>query len=60
MLRPDKYNNRTECQIVMFLFIYLFIGRESKWTYMTDGLAKKCEINTMLKEYTFYIIYVLA
>ena len=22
------------------LFIYLFIGRESKWTYMTDGLQR--------------------
>ena len=38
-----------------YLFIYLFTGRESNRTYMTDGVKKKCEINAKLREYTFYI-----
>ena len=27
-------------QTTQYLFIYLFIGRESKRTYMTDGVKK--------------------
>ena len=42
------------CVISLIVFIYLFIGRESKRTYMTDSVKKKCEINAKLREYTFY------
>ena len=51
-LWPLSHHSQLTC--ILYLFIYLFIGRESKRTYMTDGVKKKWEINAMLREYTFY------
>ena len=42
---------------MIYLFIYLFIGCESKRTYMSDGFVKKWEISAMLREYMFYMKY---
>ena len=41
----------------MFILFYFIYWARIKMNIHDRWFAKKCEINTMLREYTFYIIY---
>ena len=44
------------CRLALFFILFLFIGRESKRTYMTDGVKRNERSMHLLREYTFFML----